>query len=57
MHDSMVRVHGRGNILVGVAVRCVRDDQGRLAHGSVTDKHAFDFVAASKQKIINMLYI
>lgn len=45
MHDGVVRVNGRRNVLVRVAVGCVRDDERGLAHGAVADKHTFDFVS------------
>jgi hypothetical protein len=48
---SVVGVHGRGHILIGVAVCRVGDYQGGFAHSSVPDKNAFDLVVAAQREI------
>ena len=42
---GVIRVHGRGHVLVGIAICRVGDDEGGLAHRSVADEHALDLVS------------
>ena len=42
--DDVVGVDGGGDVLAGVAVRRVRDDQRRLPHRTVPQEHALDLV-------------
>ena len=46
----MVGVHGGGHILVGIAVGRVGDDEGCLAHRSVTNEDALDLVVAAHKQ-------
>jgi len=48
MDHGVIGVHGGGHVLVGVAVRRVRDNQGGLPYCAVSDEHALDLVAVQK---------